>query len=294
MNSVTEVANHAWKIASTLPGLIVAIVGGTHGNERTGIEVVKRLYERFLTGELKLLQGELFLALGNPRAIEKNQRGSEEGVDLNRSFTRAILTSSSTAYEEDRARELALALKSARIGLDLHATNKPSTPFLVSQATLTKEGERLCHHFSAEIILTDPHWIFAGEPVTLDEFFARNKGIGLCYETGLADDTSRVDEVEREALNFLTALGMLKFKRAATRKPQAIYELTNAMILTEAGFRYAEGMGTHNFQPVQAGELIGWKGRAPYRATEAGVIVFPKLQTLWHLGSPVGYLAKKK
>lgn len=292
--NMTEVINNVWKISSSLPGLIVAIVGGTHGNEKTGIEVVKRLIARFLSGELVLLRGELLLALGNPRAIEKNQRGSEEGADLNRCFTHTSLTGSSEVYEECRARELALALKSTKIGIDLHATNKPSTPFIVSQAALTRESARLCQQLGAKIILTDPNWIFAGEPVTLDEFFARNHGIGLCYETGLAEDTSRVDEVECEILTVLATLGLIAFELPPSPRSQSFYELTSAIILRDAGFRYADGFGTYNFQPIQAGELIGWKGRAPCRATEDGVIVFPKLPSLWRVGSPVGYLAKKK
>ncbi len=293
--NIIEIIDSVWRISSNAKGPTVAIVGGTHGNERTGIELVKRLLADCLSGRFILTRGELLLALGNPRAIEKHQRGSEAGADLNRCFTANSLGSKGARYEEQRARELAEIFARVHLGIDIHATNTPSEPFLVSQRFPDSQIEQLCRCFKAGIVLTDPDWVFAGEPTTLDELFAKQGGVGLCYETGHASDTSRIDEVEQEIRQMLVMAGLLKNEAqihvAQTR--QSIYQLSQAITLTGDGFIYAEGVGARNFQVVKSGELIGHHGTRALVAQHAGFIVFPKLPSLWQTGKPVGYLARR-
>lgn len=286
-------AEGVWSVNSGVPGPSVAIVGGTHGNERTGYEVILKLCKAIKTGSFEILKGTLTLCLGNPKAIAKNTRGSDEGADLNRCFMDEILDGEGVSYEAQRARELANLLCGIDVGIDLHATNKPSMPFIVSQATVGPLAMSLIACLRASVVLTDPDWVFAGTPVTLDEFFGRNGGIGLCYETGFASDTSRVDNVISEMLSCLTILGMMRGAPVVGHVPQAVYELVECITLTEAGFAYVEGFGEYNFQPIQAGQCIGSHGSSPHIVYSEGVIVFPKIKALWKVGAPVGYIAKK-
>lgn len=295
MKNVHEMAEMVWRVDGYAPGPTLAIVGGVHGNERTGIEVVQNLRDRFEARKLGLEEGHLFLVLGNPRAIKKNTRGSEDGADLNRCFTPAVLAGEGASYEEQRARELAHLLQHTLAGIDLHATNKPSEPFLVSQH-MRSLGEGIVRCLSAKLILTDPNWIFAGNPVTLDEYFNRDGNIGICYETGLAENTSGVKRIQEEMLQIIQKYWRLKGRRPrkSPTNQQTSFELVEAIKLTGAGFRFGKGLGTHNFQHVTKNQVIGYHGETPHLCQANGVIVFPKPTSLWRVGSPVGYLAKKK
>jgi len=60
---------YVWQCGSGSPH--VMILGGVHGNELVGIEVVHRMLD------VNVKCGTLTLALGNPAAIAKGTRGSE-------------------------------------------------------------------------------------------------------------------------------------------------------------------------------------------------------------------------
>ncbi|XP_030591562.1 N-acyl-aromatic-L-amino acid amidohydrolase (carboxylate-forming) B-like isoform X2 [Archocentrus centrarchus] len=82
----------------------VAICGGTHGNEMTGVYMVREMQKQKMdkTGSLSVS-----IILSNPRAVEACRRYIE--TDLNRCFTSDLLSSpvtDSTPYELKRAQEL--------------------------------------------------------------------------------------------------------------------------------------------------------------------------------------------
>jgi succinylglutamate desuccinylase len=102
----------------------IAIVGGTHGNELTGIYLVKK-FEQFP----ELLQRpslECITILANPRAIDANRRYIDR--DLNRCFDTADLANLAlNSYEDKRAREIAAQLGAQAqlpvdLIIDLHST----------------------------------------------------------------------------------------------------------------------------------------------------------------------------
>ena len=104
----------------------VVIVGGIHGNELTGIYLVKKFEKYPYLIQRNHLQ--VTTLLGNPRAIAARTRYIEK--DLNRCFY--LLNSdhanfNSSSYEERRAREIQTQLNpksssSIPLILDLHST----------------------------------------------------------------------------------------------------------------------------------------------------------------------------
>ena len=81
----------------------VAIVGGTHGNELTGIYLVKK-FERApeLIGRSTF---ETIALLANPKACEIGRRYLD--IDLNRCFRKEDLENPHlSSYEEQRAKEI--------------------------------------------------------------------------------------------------------------------------------------------------------------------------------------------
>lgn len=289
---IKEVGTAIWELSSGQAGKTITILGGTHGNERTGIEVVRTLKEMADHEEINLNKGTLIFALGNVKAIEQNERGSSAKDDLNRSFPPNILERENFGtYEETRARELAPFLIRSDIVIDLHATNKPSEPFL---ACLDSDQHREIYQwFTCEKVLADPQYLLGGSPVTTDEFTEAHGGIGICYETGESSDTSRVDEVVTDILNLLKSVEVIVGKPNATVKEKVVYEITYAIKLTEEGFVYAGDLGSSSWQEYKKRDVIGTHGSKELIAKEDGVIVFPKLEKHWVVGRPVGYLAKR-
>ena len=102
----------------------VALVGGTHGNEFTGVYLIKK-FEQFP----ELIQRssfDAFTLLGNPQAFEAGRRYIDK--DLNRCFNPQELQDSSlSGYETKRAKEIYQILNppgkhQADFLIDLHST----------------------------------------------------------------------------------------------------------------------------------------------------------------------------
>jgi aspartoacylase len=111
---------------SMMSGLIrrVVIVGGTHGNELTGIYLIKK-FQQF-PHLLHRQSLECTTLLANPEAIAANRRYIDR--DLNRCFANEDLVNSElTGYEDQRAKEIAAQLgpksqPKAEVIIDLHST----------------------------------------------------------------------------------------------------------------------------------------------------------------------------
>ncbi|CAJ1407620.1 unnamed protein product [Effrenium voratum] len=102
----------------------VALVGGTHGNELSGVYLVRSLMEHPLTHYDSL---SLECLIGNPRAVDVCQRFVD--TDLNRCFSKSALQSgASAAYEPRRAQEIDATLgprfseEACDLCIDLHNT----------------------------------------------------------------------------------------------------------------------------------------------------------------------------
>lgn len=97
----------------------VAIVGGTHGNELTGVYLVNK-FETF-PDLLERDSFECMTLLANPQAIAANRRYIDR--DLNRSFDNEDLSNLElTGYEDKRAKEIAKQLTNIDLIIDLHSS----------------------------------------------------------------------------------------------------------------------------------------------------------------------------
>lgn len=97
----------------------VAIVGGTHGNELTGVYLVDK-FDRS-PELLKRDSFECLTLIANPQAVTANRRYIDR--DLNRSFDNGDLVNIElTSYEEQRAKEIALQLNNVDLIIDLHSS----------------------------------------------------------------------------------------------------------------------------------------------------------------------------
>lgn len=151
----------------------VIIVGGTHGNEFTGVKIVEH-YQEYLTTKFPELQLEFIFA--NPEAHKLNARFKDE--DLNRAFQ--YLDEEKSSYEHMRAHEIRRIIKKERcFVLDLHTTtsNMGSTVIVSHYNSLNLS---LCSTLSREI--TNCRVIGAPDPHL--KYLASQSELGLIIEVG--------------------------------------------------------------------------------------------------------------
>jgi len=134
----------------------IFIVGGTHGNEWTGIFVVEK-YAEFFKQKYPQLQLEFILA--NPEARKLGKRFKDE--DLNRAF-QFLEEKRENSYEHSRARELKEKLSEDCFIIDFHTTtsNMGKTLILTSYDPLNLwVSSKVSSKFSDARIIgsPDPH-----------------------------------------------------------------------------------------------------------------------------------------
>lgn len=275
-----------------LPAPSVLIIGGMHGNERTGITVVQKLQDDIFSGKRSVIGGMLTLVLGNPPAIEQNLRAID-GRDLNRYFSKEALSNNEGTSEHQRATVIAELIREADIVIDLHATNKPSVPFVASK---NDDAHRnVFRWFRPECILVDPLYIFGGgAPVTIDEYADNQGKIGLCFETGWVGDESIALQIFDSIIEYLTDVGIFEGEKViAPKMNAAVYEITSSVLKDARSFMFANGRGMSSFENINSNDTLGHRGNEAVYAENDGVIIFPKLPEHQANGKPVCYLAKK-
>ncbi|KAG7388952.1 hypothetical protein PHYPSEUDO_011599 [Phytophthora pseudosyringae] len=301
----------------------VTLVGGVHGNERIGVEVLDALRIALLqvaplsiANNLfpRITRGSVTLVYGSPSAQRIGKRGSEPHADLNRCFPRDLLeipeSKLGSGYESRRAKELAPLFASSDLLVDLHSTNKPSPSFvrLSGYDKVPSQLMEISGRLPAKILLLDPkHLIGDGNVALTDEFVGFHGGVGVCYESGLASDLSqaKIDSITRSVLQILHHdLKVISFVDAEgqTRNSENVrlkeeeesavdassrdaYEITQVFKLTRSGFRWADGVGEENFQRIPAGKPIGLVDNEPFTVQYDSHIVFPKIPSLWKIGA---------
>jgi aspartoacylase len=151
----------------------VVIVGGTHGNEWTGITIVNH-YQDYLSKKYPNLTLEFIFA--NPAANQANARFKDE--DLNRAFQ--FLNEVRTSYEHIRAKEIkAIIQREPCLVLDLHTTTSsmgntlivPSyNPLILSLCAKLQQKFKDCR--------------VIGSPDPKRKFVASQSDFGLILEIG--------------------------------------------------------------------------------------------------------------
>lgn len=273
-------------------GPSVLIIGGTHGNERTGIEVVQQLREDFRSGKRSVPNGKLTLILANQMAIAQNVRAID-GRDMNRRYSVAALATDDGSYEYQRTRTVASYVQNADVVIDIHAMNVPSIPFVASK---NDDAHRsVFRWFSPKNVIADPRYIFGGGvPVATDEYADSLGKVGLCFEAGWVGDATIFPAIMESTIRYLTDIGVLVGEKTAPPSfDGVVYEILDAVTRDDRPFVFTDDHGTSSFDPICRGDLIGYCGQDAVFAPCDGIIVFPVLPEHQTSGKPVCYVAKK-
>lgn len=289
MNTVDR--DDIFSVEGSAPGLSVLIVGGTHGNERTGIDVVQQLREDLRSGARSVPAGKLTLILANQRAIAQNVR-AVDGRDMNRRYSPEALATDDGSYEFQRTRVIASYVQNADVVIDIHAMNVPSIPFVASKND--EAHRKVFRWFSPKNVIADPRYIFGGGvPVATDEYADSLGKVGLCFEAGWVGDATILPAIMESTVQYLIDVGIFSGEKVSPPEfDGAIYEILEAVLRDDRPFVFAEGRGTSSFDPIRRGDLIGYCGQDTVFAPCDGVVVFPVLLEHQTPGKPVCYLAK--
>lgn len=179
----------------------VLVIGGMHGNETLGLEVVKLFQDNPVEGVAVLL--------ANKQAIAADCRFV--GQDLNRSFPG---NSKSTVYESKRAAEILKETKRYDVVLDFHNT-------YCSDNDCGFIGE------TASDSLTDVAWVLGLDKVIAADYDCINKAAGNCLSVEISLDSPLNDaKLWYERIVVLSKLDGLSAK-SNVQKFRFVYRMTN-------------------------------------------------------------------
>lgn len=272
-----------WYLDSDVPGPTAAILGGIHGNELAGIEVIKRM----ISGEFNvpLEQGKLIVALGDLAAINGGVRFVD--TNLNREF-HAVTDEdfanqeANPSYEFQRAQALKPVLDEADSALDLHGFRPiDGSPFIITEP----------RGFLAAQAIGVPY-ISSGwstiEPGGTDGYMEAQQKLGLCYELSQLEDLKRgIPRGEQGVLQFLEYTQLIEMVRDRIPSVKPTFVHATQAVLARPGFTWGSGYPYKSFQTLKPGELIARNGSSPKDAIHAGqdqVIIFPSTDSHPHRG----------
>ena len=245
----------------------VAVVGGIHGDEPSGVAAV----ERFLADRPSVDRPVAFV-LANERAVAAETRYVD--ADLNRSFPG---DPDSEAHEERLAARLTEELGDCAV-LALHSTQSYGDPFAVVDGLGSFEREH-CPALPVEAVVEagrfDAGRIFASLPRTIE------------VECGLQGSQAAADNAVTITRAFLQATGVLPGDPPTRRTSLPVFDLQRSVPKAPAADYevYAE-----NFQPVPEGDPFAAADGEQLRAPED---FYPVLMSAEGYEEQFGYAATR-
>lgn len=207
----------------------VAIVGGVHGDERSGIRAVRRLRE----ADLNLQRGVAFV-LANPAAIAANKRYLDS--DLNRAFPGDPNGDS----EERIAAQLCEFIENCTT-LSLHGTQSQPTPFALIHSSHEREFELAAR-------LPVPHVV---DHRGMNEHTITACGVNVEIELAFEDSRREAALAEYQACAFLRQVDALPGEQPDAN-PDFFYMVDS--VRKPPGETYE--LYVENFERVQEGAVF--------------------------------------
>lgn len=185
------------------------IVGGVHGNEATGIELVRSIEYLKTTNPGSLPEG-LDALIGNPEAVLANRRFIE--ADLNRSFA----ATHPVSLEECRAREIKEVLWQYELILDFHNTQNAMTTCAITVGDPNYEHFRISHHFGLTKVVCMQRGITSESPTP--------SLVSCRPQNAMALEIARADMGKYSAAYLIDKIKALGKAPAARGKANVYYE----------------------------------------------------------------------
>ena len=281
-------------------GPVMVFFGGVHGNERSGVVALKRVFNYLESNNVRI-RGEILGLAGNLEALQKNQRFMRH--DLNRIWNREfqnldarsaspseIEINDGSEFEKTDQRELFQLitpfLQQGRecFFLDLHTTSSPSVPFIAINDQLTNRDFAL--KFPVPTVLGIEEYLEG----TILSFLNDFGHIALAFEAGQHDSPDSIDSHEAFIFLAMEVAGLLP-KQAITewdRYRQLLHEQGGRLHgLFEVFFRHALNSDTHafkmnqgfaNFDKIEQAQPLAIDRKGEIHSPDSGHIFMPLYQ----------------
>ena len=237
------------------------ILAGTHGNEKCGIEALKKIIPN-----LKIERGNVLFGYGNPLAIKANKRYTE--TNLNRMFKdiESFSVQEKESYEYKRAQFLKIYLNQADALLDIHASSTlNSKPFIICEAN----ARGIVGYLPVDLIVSGFDKV---EPGGTDYYMNNMGKIGICVECGYLGSAQSKQAAEESVFAFLSARKHIP--RGITRKKQSYIHIYNLYLTKTNSFTLSKSFD--DFEEISKNQVIGTDGEKEIRAEKDGVILFAR------------------
>jgi predicted deacylase len=283
LSEATGPIPYSWKFEGKKSGPTITILGGIHGDETAGIEIVETLIS-FLS-MTKVVRGKINLALGNVPAILEGKRKLD--LDMNRLFGEDTLELQGPELE--RVRELEQLLQESDLLLDIHSTIDPSTPFVAVPSTedlneieVPKTGvsvSKILDSIKVPIILQGQGLLHPdGKAIYTDSYTFEHGGIGLTIEAGWTQDP-KVLEIQGGIIDLLANLGIIGISGHKNPiSPKEIWNAKQNIVCENETFTFTQDWQT--FDQIKAETIIATyikDGKLiEVKADEDCMIIFPK------------------
>jgi uncharacterized protein len=248
---------------SCKPGLTFCVVGGVHGNETCGVNLVDKLESWFSNGK-ELLTGKLWTLVANTQAVKLRKRFVHS--DLNRAF----INTSYIGYEFQLAQQLTKELIGIDYLLDLHSTSAPVQPFCTG--ILTPKHYNLFVSTGLEIYMHG--WeTHRGYSMLIDEV-NRLGGVGVIAECGKTNTLQSNQVAYQVTMRILKSLMMISFSDLViSQKERIVLRIKEIVKAKTSSFSFARNF--RNLEEIKSGEAIAFDGSKAVTYPSPFIITMP-------------------
>jgi len=281
---------------SDVPGPLVILVGGLHGNEVTGVHAIINVFRSIEEKNIRF-RGKIVGLLGNKKAFEKGVRYID--YDMNRCWDEGFVHNLKHFHnpniekaedaeilellgEIDKHRE---GTYTSKILVDLHATSSDNGNFIVIPED--EAENRIVKSLKLPIVVDLEKYLRG----TLLEFLHGRQFVAFAFEGGLIGSDAALSMHTSGIWEILYAANMVEHRQEQEfenynrlvdsfihKMPHKVSVLYRHKVGSTDEFKMKSGF--KNFQRVHKGELLAEDRQGEIRARENGLIFMPLYQAL--------------
>ncbi len=284
-----------------LPGPLLIVIGGMHGNEPAGVRAIdlmgKMLEVEPITNLDFKYRGNFIGIIGNLEAYNQQQRFIER--DLNRMFLPEFISKTKNLPLEELSSEekelkgiidtvdeaIAEINPSQVIVLDLHTTSSHGGIFTIPSED--QESLRIAIELHAPVIKDMLKGI---RGTTLHYFNEKNLGkpaVAVTFESGQHTDPLSINRAIAAITNCMRSIGAVREQDVENRHDSLLIEYSAdlpkvARLVQRHGIKPSDGFrmvqGFNNFEKIKAGQHIASDKNGPIYASDDGCLLMPLYQ----------------
>lgn len=268
-------------IKGSKPGPKVGIIACTHGDEPTGLSILRKLKT------LKPVRGQLILIHNNIKATRLKKRFCD--LNMNRLPTNALTQKAPTHYEVKRLQQLHTIIKDLDFALDIHTTSAMPEPFVV---ILNKTIPSIAKKLGIPTIISNMAKIQKDQAFI--SFCGGSKSVRIGIECGLHGTKEAKQTALQATMNFLSEIEIIKKTAQAPWPRPTLFQLVGSIMAPERGYRLTRLLKP--FEKLRKGEkILTKKGSTPVTIPlNCQVLLPPKTTTITYPNEELFFTIKQQ